>query len=201
MGKYCIMHVGLLDKKHVFVREAWTFLPQHNLKDKVFIFVTDTELPISIGAPLITLGAGFITKDKVLQRKGWENFGSLAIGYAFTYSLKRIVDRDRPVTKYSFVDAYKTSTKNSFPSGHTSVAFSTATSLSINFKKWYVAVPAYLWAGAMGYSRLHLGVHYPSDVLAGAIIGSGSAWLSHKANKWLQKKKNRSKPLANTSSL
>jgi membrane-associated phospholipid phosphatase len=166
--------------------------------DKTFIFITDTELPVSVGVPLITLGAGYISKNKELQRKGWENFGSLAIGYAITYSLKRIVDRDRPIAKYSFIDPYKTSTKNSFPSGHSTVAFSTATSLSINFKKWYVVVPAYLWAGAMGYSRLHLGVHYPSDVLAGAIIGSGSAWLSHRANKWLHKKKNKEKPLAYT---
>ncbi len=167
--------------------------------DKAFIFVSDTELPISFGAPSITLGTGFITRDKLLQRTGWENFGSFVIGYAFTYSLKRVVDRDRPATKYSFVDAYKNVSKHSFPSGHTSIAFSTATSLSINFKKWYVVVPAYLWAGAMGYSRIHLGVHYPSDVLAGAIIGSGSAWLSHKASNWLQKKKKKAKPLAFTS--
>lgn len=167
--------------------------------DKAFIFISDTEIPVSLGAPLITLGAGYISKNKLLQRKGWEHLGGMALGYGITYSLKRIVDRDRPSTKYSFIDAYKTSAKHSFPSGHSTVAFSTATSLSINFKKWYVVVPAYLWAGAMGYSRLHLGVHYPSDVLAGAIIGSGSAWLSHKAANWLQKKKNnKAKPLAYT---
>jgi undecaprenyl-diphosphatase len=56
--------------------------------------------------------------------------------------------------------------------------------LSIHFKKWYVIVPAYAWATSVGYSRMYLGEHYPTDVLVGAAIGTGSAYLS----KWLYKK-------------
>ncbi len=77
----------------------------------------------------------------------------------------------------------------SFPSGHTSLAFSMATSLSIKYRKWYIVVPAFLYAGFNGYSRLYLGVHYPTDVLAGAITGSSSAWLTFKLNQWLHRKK------------
>ncbi len=163
--------------------------------DETFIFITNTECPISIGAPLATLGAGFITKDKELQRKGWKNLASLTIAYVSSAQLKKIFDRQRPAAKYSFIDPYKNVTQHSFPSGHTTLAFSTATTLSLNFKKWYVVVPAYLWAGAMGYSRMHLGVHYPSDVLAGAVLGTGSAWLSHKAFQWFQKKPKKLKPI------
>jgi undecaprenyl-diphosphatase len=36
---------------------------------------------------------------------------------------------------------------------------------------------------------MYLGVHYPTDVLAGAVIGAGSAWLMYKANRWLFRKK------------
>ena len=82
----------------------------------------------------------------------------------------------------------------SFPSGHTSFAFATATSLSIKYPRWYVIAPSYLWAGAVGYSRMNLGVHYPSDVLAGAMLGAGSAWLTCKVNDWYWKKKN-NKPI------
>ena len=163
--------------------------------DGSFIFITNTECPISIGAPVLTLGAGFITKDKALQRKGWENLASLTVAYVTSTQLKKIFDRQRPSTKYSFIDPYKNVTEHSFPSGHTTLAFSTATTLSLNFKKWYVVVPAYLWAGAMGYSRIHLGVHYPSDVLAGAVLGTGTAWLTHKAFQWFQKKPKQLKPL------
>jgi membrane-associated phospholipid phosphatase len=77
----------------------------------------------------------------------------------------------------------------SFPSGHTSDAFATATSLSIAFPKWYVIAPSFLWACSVGYSRMDLGVHYPSDVMAGAIIGAGSAYLCYKANRWIQKRR------------
>jgi undecaprenyl-diphosphatase len=61
--------------------------------------------------------------------------------------------------------------------------------MSIQNKRWYVVVPAYTWATAIGYSRMYLGQHYPTDVLAGAITGAGSAWLSHKANNWIKRKR------------
>jgi undecaprenyl-diphosphatase len=112
--------------------------------------------------------------------------GSLAINTAITQGLKYTVNRERPYTQYpSVITPYDNSqTNQSFPSGHTSTAFALATTLSLQNKQWHIIIPAYAWATSVGYSRLYLGEHYPTDVLAGAFIGAGSAWLSH----WLTQK-------------
>lgn len=57
----------------------------------------------------------------------------------------------------------------SFPSGHTSSSFAFATAVFANNKKWGIA--AYVLAALIGFSRIYLGVHYCTDVLAGAVVG------------------------------
>ncbi|MDZ7936014.1 MAG: phosphatase PAP2 family protein [Emticicia sp.] len=157
--------------------------------DKPLNSISKSVYPLSAAFPISLLGTGLIKKDKNLQRQGLISLTSLAISMGTTYTLKKIVNRDRPYITYPVIQPYYIENDPAFPSGHTTAAFTTATTLSLTFKKWYVVVPAYTWAGAVAYSRLHLGVHYPSDVLAGAAIGAGSAWLCYKANHWLQRKK------------
>jgi len=146
--------------------------------------VTNSVYSVSLATPASLLVVGFIQHDKNLQIKGWEAVGSLALNTIITQGMKRVVDRERPYQKYPLlIHPYLLEDRASFPSGHTSTAFSTATTLSLEFKKWYVVVPAYTYAVMVGYSRLYLGEHYPSDVFAGAVVGAGSAVLSH----WLTK--------------
>jgi len=57
----------------------------------------------------------------------------------------------------------------SFPSGHTSSSFAFATAVFANNKKW--GIGAYVLAALIGFSRIYLGVHYCTDVLAGAVLG------------------------------
>ena len=158
--------------------------------DKPLQNISKSVYPLSVALPISLLGIGLIKHDKALQRQGFATFASLAVSMGTTYTLKKIINRDRPYIKYpSLIRPVYIEDDPAFPSGHTTAAFSTATSLSLVYKKWYVVVPAYVWAGAVAYSRLHLGVHYPSDVLAGTAIGAGSAWLSYRANRWLQTRK------------
>ncbi|GAB2638888.1 phosphatase PAP2 family protein [Emticicia sediminis] len=157
--------------------------------DKTLNGISKSVYPLSVALPISLLSTGLINKDKNLQQQGLTSLASLAISMGTTYTLKKIINRDRPYITYPSIQPYYLEDDPAFPSGHTTAAFTTATSLSLTFKKWYVVVPAYTWAGAVAYSRMHLGVHYPSDVLAGAAIGAGSAWLCYKANRWLQRKK------------
>ena len=151
--------------------------------DPTFKFVTNSVSPIGIAAPLIVTSIGYLEKNKNLQNKGLYIGGTLLTSAVITTTLKYSVQRDRPFVTYPDIQKLTSAGSPSFPSGHTSEAFATATSLSLAFPKWYVIAPSFLWASAAGYSRMHLGVHYPSDVLVGALIGSGSAWLCHELNK------------------
>jgi membrane-associated phospholipid phosphatase len=158
-------------------------LQRNTALDPTFKFVTNSVSPIGLAAPLLVTSIGFIQKDKSLQNKGYYIGATLLTSAVLTTTLKFTIDRDRPFVTYPDIQKLTGAGSPSFPSGHTSEAFATATSLSLAFPKWYVIAPSMLWASAAGYSRMHLGVHYPSDVLVGALIGSGSAWLCHQLNK------------------
>ena len=153
--------------------------------DPAFKLITNSVSPIGLGAPLIVTTIGFIQKDQTLKNKGYYMGATLLTSALITTSLKFAIDKDRPFVTYPEIQKLTSAGSPSFPSGHTSEAFATATSLSLAFPKWYVIAPSFIWASAAGYSRMHLGVHYPSDVLVGALIGSGSAWLCHEVNKKL----------------
>ncbi len=157
--------------------------------DPTFRFITNTATPLSFATPVIVFSVGLIKKDSTLKSKGIYLGETVLVAAFISTALKYSVNRDRPFVTYPFIEKATSGGSPSFPSGHTSTAFATATSLSIAFPKWYVIAPSFLWAGAVGYSRMDLGVHYPSDVLAGAIVGSGSAFLSYELNKWINKKR------------
>ena len=159
--------------------------------DKGMISVTNSVYPVSALLPLAELAAGYKKHDTLLIRHGWQTAAGLALNFTVTFGLKYAVNRPRPYVTYPILEPYLRDKDGSFPSGHTSFAFNTATSVVILCPRWYVVVPAYAWAGTVVYSRLHLGRHYPSDVLGGAIVGTGTALLALKGNKWLQHRKNK----------
>lgn len=151
--------------------------------------ITNSAMPVSIGTPIIIYAVGLIEKDSITKKKAIFIGETLAASAFVSLALKSISKRDRPYETYPEIDNVTEESSYSFPSAHTSAAFATATSLSMAYPKLYVIAPSFLWAGAVGYSRMYLGVHYPTDVLAGAIVGSGSAFLCYKLNKWINKKR------------
>lgn len=157
--------------------------------DKFFKFVSDSHSEVVILVPLAMGVEGLINDNKKLFENACVIVAASAVNLGSTLALKYSIDRRRPYETYPDIIGKSDEGGPSFPSGHTSAAFATATSLSLAYPKWYVIVPSYLWASTVGYSRMHLGVHYPSDVLGGMILGTGSAWVTYKANKWLKSKR------------
>lgn len=156
--------------------------------------ISNTTTYVSLTTIAGVATTGLIKNDKQLLRDALYLGVNLGTNALFTYSLKNSFKRPRPgITYPAQVTMYEDVSSLSFPSGHTSEAFSTATALSLKYPEWYIIAPAYLWAGSVGYSRMNLGVHYPSDVLAGALLGTGTAFLTFKVNKWLNRQVRKSK--------
>ena len=158
--------------------------------DDFFRFVSNANIYVVAGTPVTMAVVGLASKDDELLRNAAVMAAGTAVSYGLALGLKYTVKRDRPFVTYQDEFEDKTghdySDSYSFPSGHSTTAFATATALTLEYPKWYVIVPSYAYAGTVAYSRMHLCVHYPSDVLSGALIGSGCAVLSHYVNKKLQ---------------
>lgn len=133
-------------------------------------------LVLAPAVPAGLLVGGWLSDDQALLRSGCAVGGSFLIAAALTEGLKFSIRRPRPYNAYPLtLTPVRTTFGYSFPSGHTSLTFAVATSLSICYPKWYIIAPSMLWASGVAFSRLYLGVHYPSDVLTGALVGAGSA--------------------------
>ncbi|HTN46386.1 MAG TPA: phosphatase PAP2 family protein [Flavipsychrobacter sp.] len=150
--------------------------------------VSMTTYPIALAVPLGQVIYSFAKHDETSIENAAHSVGSLLVTAAMTYGIKYAVRRDRPYITHPQYTPYEYDTGPSMPSGHTSFAFATAANLSLQYKRWYVVVPAFIYAGAVGYSRIHLGAHYPSDVLVGALVGAGSSFATYKAQQWLKRK-------------
>ena len=155
---------------------------QSTRNDKLWLGITYSVTPVAIATPIVLYTFGYLHYLPDGKRKSYVAIGGWALNGLLTVGLKYGINRERPFVSDPNIYKKTKAGPYSFPSGHTSLAFVTATNITLACPKWYVAVPAYLWAGSVGYSRMHLGVHYPSDVLAGAIIATLSGFVAYKVN-------------------
>lgn len=165
-------------------------------------FVSNTTYITVVAVPVIMGSVALISKDDELLKNTFSLGIGLAINTGLTLGLKYSINRQRPYEKYpGMLDVPYPESSPSMPSAHTSVAFATATSLTLHYPKWYIIAPSYLWACSVAYSRMNLGVHYPTDVLAGAALGAASAYASYKLNQWFWKKLDNKKILGRNKEL
>ena len=121
----------------------------------------------------VWLAIGAVAQAADAPRRGrWRRAtGTVAGMYALNTAIKLLVRRRRPQLD-GLNPIVATPTTLSFPSAHASTAFAGALAYS---RVGAPALPLYALAAGLSYSRLYLGVHYPSDVLAGALIGTAVA--------------------------
>ena len=145
-----------------------------------------TARPVFFGAvPAAWIGAG-LSQSQSAVAAAYRLTLAQGLTYGLVLGAKHAVDRPRPYVHRPlearagrhdplvFDDAHL-----SFPSGHASLSTALVTSWSLSHPQWYVIAPGALWATGVALSRVYLGVHYPSDILAGAVLGVGVALLVH----------------------
>jgi undecaprenyl-diphosphatase len=105
----------------------------------------------------------------------WTRVGAaILIAESSSAALKAWTERDRPaVADPDPATLVELPTTYSFPSGHATVSFACATVLALAVPR--LAWPLFALAALISFSRVYVGVHYPSDVLAGAVLGVGIA--------------------------
>ena len=134
------------------------------------------------GLLFIVLGLAMLL-FRPTRKAGFSALCAMLIGLVVVnFTIKPLIARERPwLVIEGFVNLVEEHDPNSFPSGHTNAAFAFALALCMAAPKRWMKVTAVCMAVVMGLSRLYVGVHFPSDVLAGAVIGSlcglAGAWV------------------------
>ena len=125
------------------------------------------------GLLFIALGLALLL-FKSTRKAGFSALCAMLIGLVVVnFTIKPLMARERPwLVIQGFVNLVEEKDPNSFPSGHTNAAFAFAIALCMTAPKRWMKIAAVCAAAVMGLSRLYVGVHFPSDVLVGAVIGS-----------------------------
>jgi hypothetical protein len=119
------------------------------------------------GAVWLALGSAGAAVDRRRRRRWLRATGCVGAAYLVSTSIKMAIGRRRPVVE-DLPHLMATPTGLSFPSSHSSSSFAAAQAFGTLLPR----LPLLGAATAMAFSRLYLGVHYPSDIAAGAALGT-----------------------------
>ena len=138
--------------------------------DNFFRFITNTAPTATYTITFLLFFLGVFRHDKWRRHRAIYILLCVLTSLVIEMILKYSIDRVRPYYTYSFIQKITSGGGPSFPSGHTTDAFSLALALSIAYRNKFLAFAVFAWACLVGYSRMCLGVHYPSDVFGAMIV-------------------------------
>jgi len=174
-----------LNKNDVNAFDRWLMFPfDKTLYDLRYIQLFATSF-LPIITPLVVGGWNIIQGFDVWLTYGIMYAQAVSLTYGTRMSLGRAIERYRPHVYFEGVSSISSLSNNSFPSGSTALSFLPATFLSVTFVAEYpdspwkipVIVGSYTLATIVGITRILSGVHFLTDVIAGAAIGSFYGWL------------------------
>lgn len=167
--------------KNIFERFDYFFINlingkmRNNFFDKFMYIITD--LGGAIASSIFTFSL-ILFGNKSWKLIGLEAFVVLGISQIIVQTLKILLSRERPYNIIEKLNTFGIELKDySFPSGHTTASFSIAATLSLNIPE--ISIIVFFLASIIGISRIYLGVHYPTDVLAGIILGVSTSIIVH----------------------
>jgi len=134
---------------------------------------------VSLSMIIIWLGARSLSQRERNQRAVWDAAWGVGISSLWFHLIRinEIFDRARPFEEHTVNLLTYMRTDQSFPSEAAAVGFAFATAIWIGNRRAGIALGflAFLWA----FARVYCGIHYPSDVIIGALIGISTSFLMH----------------------
>jgi undecaprenyl-diphosphatase len=155
------------------------WLNSHHIPGSVVVLQTISAYTtwINIAAILAVLLLAWRNHSKPLLQRFLILALVMVVSALCVYLLKEIIDRERPFYDLPFIEKLSTGGGSSFPSGHTTESFGLAMAFTFIFRIRRLSLLFFCWAGLVAYTRLALGVHYPTDILAGAALGIFTGWI------------------------
>lgn len=132
---------------------------------------------------LVVLGGIAVFGKKTGRGMALAGLVALVLGFASSELIKEITMRPRPfLTLLDTRLLVNAPHSYAFPSGHATSAFAAATGVALSAKRLLDKVPPWSWAmlvlaAAIAYSRMYVGVHWPTDILGGMLLGAASGWV------------------------
>ena len=134
---------------------------------------------------LVASGAAgaFLAGNRRVKRGVLQALAAMAMAFVLAHLGQYLIASDRPFVIGLGKQWVPHRASHSFPSAHASVSFAFAMATALIARHWYLALPALALAALISWSRVYLGLHFPSDILAGALLGAACGWLGWHATR------------------